>query len=343
MRVLEYPIGDDSERISVRAFLKKQGFPNAVLSHLRGDEEALLCRRRDQESSLFLPGDEGSCLWQKIRLVDLVHPGDTLRVILKEGVPSSKVIPTELPLDILYEDEDILVVNKPAGLPMHSSPNHYEKTLANAAAWHFRQQGENPVFRCTNRLDKNTTGVTVIAKNQLSAAVLAEAVRRREVKREYLAIAEGITEPHGIIDAPIGRVPGSVILRQVDLENGEEAITEYERLAILEAPAAHEPSEETGCAIPKHALSLLRIRLQTGRTHQIRVHMKWIGHPLPGDFLYHPDFTLISRQPLHSRSMSFLHPITREPLCFTASLPGDMQALLAKAGPGKDALLRLLD
>ena len=143
----------------------------------------------------------------------------------------------------------------------------------------------------------------------LSSAILSTAAARREISREYIAIASGKTPESGTIDAPIGRVAGSTIERQIDFENGERAITHYRRLAYHDG------------------LSLLSLHLETGRTHQIRVHMKSIGHPLIGDFLYNPDFTKINRQALHSYRLRFTHPVTKKPLVFTAPLPEDMQAL----------------
>ena len=313
MRILEYCCEEGREKESVRSFLKRQGYPNSVLSRLRGEESSLSVRKADGE-------------WERIHLNERISPGETLRVCLPEREPSKAVVPVEAPFGILYEDEDILVVNKPAGLPMHSSQNHHERTLANAVAFHWEAQGEKHVFHCANRLDKNTSGVTIIAKNELAAALISEAVKRRQIRREYLAVVTGVTEERGRVEVPIGRVPGSVILRQPAPETGEEAVTEYERLAVFQAPS---PSEKTG---EEASYSLLRLRLKTGRTHQIRVHMKYIGHPLPGDFLYDPDYTLFARQPLHSFRMRFRHPVTGEEMCFTAPLPEDMARVLKEHG-----------
>ena len=165
-------------------------------------------------------------------------------------------------------------------------------------------------FRCVNRLDRDTTGLTLIAKHMLSSAILSTAAARREISREYIAIASGKTPESGTIDAPIGRVAGSTIERQIDFENGERAITHYRRLAYHDG------------------LSLLSLHLETGRTHQIRVHLKSIGRPLIGDFLYNPTDTTIKRQALHSYRLTFSHPITGESFVLTAPLPDDMQTCL---------------
>lgn len=243
-----------------------------------------------------------------------LQEGEELTIIMAEDSSSEKIVPINLPLTIVYEDEDILVLNKPANMPIHPSLNNYENTLANAVAYYYEQQNKPFIFRCINRLDRDTTGLTILAKNMLSAGILSEMISKREIKREYLAIADGIgiTPKSGTIDAPIARMDGSTIERCVDFEKGERAVTHYEVL---------QESIENN-------LSLINLWLETGRTHQIRVHMKHLGYPLIGDFLYHPENTKISRQALHAHRLTFLHPITKEPLCFTAPLPEDMAYLL---------------
>ena len=231
--------------------------------------------------------------------------GDYFRVRLLETVDSDGIIPVSMPLSILYEDEDILVINKPADMPVHPSIGNYTNTLANGVAAYLDAKGEHSPFRCINRLDRDTSGALILAKNAFSAAVLSTQMRNRQIRRTYLAVVEGITLPNGTISAPIGRVNDSVIERHVDFLHGESAVTHYERLA-----AGKE-------------YSLAELHLETGRTHQIRVHMKYIGHPLPGDYLYNPDYRRINRQPLHSYQLEFTHPITGKVMLFTAPLPID--------------------
>ena len=191
-------------------------------------------------------------------------------------------------------------------MPIHPSQGNYDNTLANAVAWYYQQKGETFIYRCINRLDRDTTGVLVLAKNALSAALLSKMMQQRQIHRTYLAVVEGTPPSSGIIDAPIGRVCDSTIERQVDFANGERAITHYQ---LLKGNGKY---------------SLIQLNLETGRTHQIRVHMKHIGHPLPGDFLYNPNYQDFQRQPLHSWKLEFHHPITAESLTFQASLPEDM-------------------
>ena len=183
---------------------------------------------------------------------------------------------------------------------------------ANAVAWYYSQKGEPFTYRAINRLDRDTTGLLILARHMLSACVLSNDMLNRRIKREYRAIVCGRTMDTGTINAPIARVEGSTIERQVDFGKGESACTHYRRIAYNE----------------RLDLSLISLWLETGRTHQIRVHMKSTGHPLPGDFLYHPDYRHISRQPLHSYRLGFTHPVTGQSMEFTAGLPKDMERLL---------------
>ena len=216
--------------------------------------------------------------------------------------------------DIVYEDEDLAVVGKPAGVPVHPSQGNHGNTLADILTWHYRQKGQPFVYRAVSRLDRDTTGLMIVAKNMFSASILSSMAAARQIRREYLAIALGRTDEAGVIDAPIGRKEGSIIERTVDAA-GERAVTHYERILYR----------------PDLDASLVKLRLETGRTHQIRVHMAYIGHPLPGDFLYCPDYSLINRQALHSHSLTFLHPVTKKELHFEAPLPDDMQFILPEA------------
>ena len=232
--------------------------------------------------------------------------GDHFRVRLLETIDSDGIVPVSMPLSILYEDEDILVINKPADMPVHPSIGNYTNTLANGVTAYLDAKGEHSPFRCINRLDRDTSGALILAKNTFSAAVLSTQMRNRQIRRTYLAVVEGITPPNGTISAPISRVDDSVIERHVDFLHGEPAVTHYERL-------------ET-----KNEHSLLEIHLETGRTHQIRVHMGYIGHPLPADYLYHPKYDCFKRQPLHSLQLEFRHPVTDKSMCLLAPVPEDM-------------------
>ena len=245
--------------------------------------------------------------------------GDHFRVRLLETVPADGILPTPLNIPVLYEDEDILVINKPADMPVHPSIGNYENTLANAVAWYFQQQNIPFVFRCINRLDRDTTGLLILAKNMLSGAILSDQMKKREIHRIYLAITEGKTDPAGTINRPIGRADQSLILRQVDPDKGDPACTHY--LQKCWHPKIFYPAT---LSVPQDGLSLVQLQLETGRTHQIRVHMTSIGHPLIGDTLYNPETALLARQALHSYRLAFTHPVTGVPLEFTSSLPADM-------------------
>jgi len=241
----------------------------------------------------------------------LLATGDILTVHIQENESSPNIPPVELPLSIIYEDEDILVVNKPAGMPIHPSLNNYENSLANGLMWYYTEQRKPFIFRCTNRLDRDTSGLTVIAKHLISSSILSSMGARHEIKREYLAIVRGsVTPPSGTIDAPLARTGSSMIERKVDFKHGERAVTHYK---VVEEKNGH---------------SLVSLILETGRTHQIRVHMQYLGFPLVGDYLYNPDMEYIHRQALHSWKLSFIHPITKEPMEFTAELPKDMKNIL---------------
>lgn len=183
--------------------------------------------------------------------------------------------------------------------------------MANALAWYYQKQDKPFIFRCCNRLDRDTSGLTVAAKHLVSGNILSDMVRRRLIRREYLALVRGrVTPPSGTIDAPLGRKSGTIIERTVDFEHGETAVTHYK--TVLE----------------QNGHSLVSLRLETGRTHQIRIHMKHLGYPLIGDYLYNPDMEYISRQALHSHRLAFSHPITGETMEFTAALPLDMRSVL---------------
>ena len=247
-----------------------------------------------------------------------IKTGDLIEITLEEEQPSENIVPVCLPLHIIYEDEDLMVIDKPADMPVHPSIGNYENTLANAVAWYFQQQNTPFVFRCINRLDRDTTGLLILAKN-MSGAILSDQMKKREIHRIYLAITEGKTDPAGTINSPIGRADQSLILRQVDPDNGDPACTHY--LQKCWHPKTFYP--ET-LSVPPDGLSLVQLQLETGRTHQIRVHMTSIGHPLIGDTLYNPETALLTRQALHSYRLAFTHPVTGVPLEFTSSLPADM-------------------
>ena len=294
-RIFSYNITEQEEGLTIGQFLKNKGYSHPMLVHLKKTERGIV-----------LNGE-----WSYVNIK--LKKGDVLDINQLENESSENIPLTPITYEgfikmVIYEDEDILVMNKPAGLPVHPSMGHHEDTLANYCAYYFhklRQSEGGFIFRCVNRLDRDTSGLVLIAKNMFSSARLSEQQLNREIHRTYMAITTGITPENGTINLPIARKEASVIERCIDMERGEHAITHYTRLDT------------------KQDYSLLQIQLETGRTHQIRVHMKAIGHPLPGDFLYNPDYTHIKRQALHSYQLEFSHPVTNQTLFFTQNPPED--------------------
>ena len=293
---MTYLIQQQDIQKTVDQFLLSNGYSAALIRRLRHTEQSIL--------------KNGSPVYTTYRLGE----GDSLTVTLPEEHGSENIVPVPMDLDIRYEDRDLLVVNKAAGVPIHPSQGNHDNTLANGIAWYLREKGEVATYRAINRLDRDTTGLLILARHALSACMLSEMVRTHAIRRCYLAAASGLVPPEGVIDAPIARTCDSTIERCVDFERGDSARTHYRTLCY---------NRDTDC-------SLVELRLETGRTHQIRVHMKHIGHPLPGDFLYNPDYRLIGRQALHSWQLDFIHPIKKEPLHFEAPLPEDMRRLFGQ-------------
>ena len=292
-RNIDYIIDEDSAGLRVEQFLRRKRYSGQNLSEIKRMPKSILVN--------------GVHYYMRQEL----STGDHLQVRICETQNSEKIPPTKLPLDIIYEDEDLLVLNKPAGMPIHPSLNNYTNSMANALAYYFQSQGKPFIFRCCNRLDRDTSGLTIVSKYLVSGSILSDMTKYREVHREYLAIARGsVTPSEGTIQAPLGRKEGTIIERTVDWEHGEDAVTHYK---VVKEANGH---------------SLVSLRLETGRTHQIRIHMKYLGYPLIGDYLYNPDMEYMTRQALHSHHMEFTHPITGEHMSFTASLPEDMARVM---------------
>ncbi len=427
LRQIDYIIPESFHGHTVEAFLRSKGYSRTTLYHLRNTralseashittdvpsanaDARNICTsaaRIGHAAETRPDGIDGLVLnGHRSYLKEVLSTGDRLRCNILETEDSPNVIETEIPLSIVYEDEDLLVIDKPAGLPIHPSMGHYEHTLGNALCWytHHVLGYEHYVNRIVNRLDRDTSGLLIAAKNMHAAARLGDMIRAHAIQREYLAIASGdvrdlfrcagtaaskectlsrcmrtdqyetrpvkespqnsISTPKGAalpsglylsrsadpayacarlqnldgsfpdsladipalrdpadsilglhftVNAPIGRKEDSVIERCINYAEGDYAVTHGLLLSYNK----------------EKDLSLLRLKLETGRTHQIRVHMKYLGHPLPGDFLYHADDRYITRQPLHSWRLRFRHPISGKQLELTAPLPADMRCLL---------------
>lgn len=283
-----YIAGEAEQGMAVGQFLKERGYSRHALTLLKQTEGGILCNGRE------------------VYLSQPLRKGDRMDLFLKEEVPE-EIEPVELPFGIVYEDDDLMVVDKPADMPVHPSMKNHDNTLANAAAWYGRTKGDSFVYRCVNRLDRDTTGLLILAKHILSATGLYGQMRAREIRRTYLAIVKGMIREEGTIDLPVGRKEDSAIERMIDLEHGERAVTHYRPV--------RQGKDWT----------LIECRLETGRTHQIRVHMSSFGHPLIGDFLYGSREEQMPRQALHSWKLSFVHPIMGRPMEFVSPLPPDMQ------------------
>ena len=239
------------------------------------------------------------------------RPGQVLSVRLSDPERRSGVVPAPGPLDIIYEDEDLVVVNKAAGVSVHPGPGHFDDTVGNFLLWHYDLEREEADFHPVHRLDRGTSGLLAVAKHAHAQEILKGQLHTAAFRREYLAVCRGVPEPaDGLIDAPLGPKPGSLV-EQMVRPDGKAARTRYETMEV------------------RGELALLRLELDTGRTHQIRVHLAHLGDPLLGDFLYgEEDRDRIGRPALHSWRLSLRHPITGRELNFTAPMPQDMAALL---------------
>lgn len=296
-RIFQYHITESEQNLTILEYLKEKGYSRQNVVALKKMPESILVNG----------------MWEHVNFS--LKSGDVLTIRIQELQSNDKIVPVPLPLPIVYEDEDILVVDKPADMPVHPSVNNYDNTLANAVAYYYASQNIPFTFRCVNRLDRDTTGLTILAKHMLAGGILSDMVSKREIHREYLALAGGYLSGEGTVDAPIAREDTSVIKRQVDFIHGERAVTHYKVLSHIENQA-----------------SLVALQLETGRTHQIRVHMSYLGHPLLGDDLYGGEVRLMKRQALHSHKLLFHHPITGKELCFISPLPDDMGQLLKPRG-----------
>lgn len=285
---MKYIIDIENRGIIIKDFLKRIGYSSSLLTKLKKLDDGILVNGIHQNVLYTLK--EGDVLTIKHEDTDK----DT----------NENLIPVDIPLDIVFEDDNITVVNKPGNMPTHPSINNYENSLANGLA--FRYKDRPYVFRAINRLDKDTSGIVITANNKFYSAYLGKKLISGQVEKEYIAIVRGRLEGEGIIDAPIGRIGESIIKREVR-PDGDSAITSYKVLACCDEA------------------SVVAVYPKTGRTHQIRVHLAYIGHPIIGDFLYFEESKYISRQSLHCIRMKIVDVGE-----FYAKLPTDMESLIRR-------------
>lgn len=250
------------------------------------------------------------------RTIDRVKEGQTVTLRLPED--TVRIEGMDMDLDVVWEDDNLLVVNKPPYLAVHPSAGLPDPTLANGVVAYYHRKGEERSFRPVNRLDRNTSGLLLAGKNAHAVYALAG-----QVKKEYLALVLGNLTGSGVIDQPIRVKEGCCITREVG-EGGKASVTHWEAL--------------TG----NDTVTLVRLWLETGRTHQIRVHMSWLGYPLAGDTMYGTDETVMPRHGLHCYRMQIPHPITGEELDLKAALPPDMAAIVATLPNGETIVERLI-
>lgn len=282
MRIIEFEITVSDDGRQIRDFLREFGVSSSLLTKLKNTENGITIN------------DEFA------RTIDRLYAGDRLKIAIEsKGKMPSKLICSEVRAE--YNDEDILILNKPAFMPVHESRNHQGDTLANAAACYM---DENNAFRAVYRLDRDTSGLVLIAKNELAAGKLAG-----NIKKDYYAVVSGELSGSGTINLPIRRVRESIIERGV-FDDGERAVTHWEAVDS------------------KEGRTLIKINLETGRTHQIRVHFSHLGYPLLGDTLYGGDTSLINRQALHCKTVYFKHPVTSKSIVIDSDFPTDFKGLI---------------
>lgn len=247
---------------------------------------------------------------EKVSVRASLKTGDLVEVNLDFLENNSNIVPTKMELDILFEDETMLIINKPAGVPVHPSMDHFEDSLSNGIRFYFDEIDLKRKIRPVNRLDKDTSGIVIFAKNEYVQECLVKQMKKNTFVKEYIAVCSGSFDcKAGTIDAPIARKEDSIIERCVS-EAGDKAVTHYEVLKNV------------------NNYSVVKCILETGRTHQIRVHLAHIGHPLLGDTLYGTSSPLIHRQALHAYKVKFIHPISLKSIELTAKIPNDIENII---------------
>lgn len=282
---LRFIVPEDCDGMTARTFLRKRCNVSArIITLLKREKSGIL---RNGEN---------------LKTIDVLHSGD--EIVLNLPQDKNEITPIKGDLNIVYEDEHIIAVDKPFGMPVHPTKVHQEDTLANILKYFQEQKGESYTFRAVNRLDKDTSGIVLIAKDKYTATAL-----QNKVDKTYIAVCEGVIENSGTIDKPIRLLEGHTVQRTV-ADDGKPAVTHY---TPLKSDGIH---------------TMLRITLETGRTHQIRCHMASAGHPLAGDDMYGGSLDYINRQALHCAVVEFIHPITNKQIKIDTKLPEDIEQII---------------
>ncbi len=291
--ILVYRVKKDDKYINIKQVLKEEfSISDRLLLKLKNTKQFFL-----NDTNVYIS--------------HTIKENDVIKVNLDFNEDSENIVSAPININILYEDEAFLILNKPSGIAIHPSCSHFSSSLSNGVKYYFEKIGLNRKIRPVNRLDKDTSGVVIFAKNQYIQECLSKQMAYNTFKKEYIAFLSGkITQTQGTINAPIARESDSIIKRCVR-DDGDIAISHYEVLNYY-----------------KEDYSEVKFIIETGRTHQIRVHSAYINHPVLGDTLYGTTSSLISRQALHSYRVSFVHPITKKNMVITAPLFEDMKLLL---------------
>lgn len=295
-------ITDEFAGKTVKDWFFSNGFSNNQIKRLKSLDDGIL-----------LNG-------QRVTVRRLLSPGDTLSLRLEDDDGNPALVPTEMPLSVLYEDENIIALDKPAGMPTHPSHGHFEDTLANGLAFLFGKRGEPFIFRAVNRLDRGTSGIVLVAKNSKAAADLSELMKAGRIKKTYVALVNGAMSGNGVIDRPIRRQTESIITREV---------------CDIESPGAKRAISEYRVISSGGGWSFVELNPVTGRTHQLRVHLSSVGRPIAGDGLYGTAETvptaldrLFDRPALHCRRLRIF--FADSDILIEAPLPDDIRAVVGE-------------
>lgn len=290
---MTYRIEDGN--ITIKDFLLSNNISSKAISTLKKQVDGILVNGKVQFTNYKL------------------QPNDILSINLDENNDYENIIATKMDLNILYEDDDLVIVNKSADITVHPSKKYFTNSLVNGLTYYYQNKNMDVKLHCITRLDKETSGCVLFAKNRIAANCLSNMVKQKEISKTYLSLASGkINKQHFLISAPISRISKGNILRCVDFQTGKEALTECFLLGYY----------------PSNDISLLKCLLHTGRTHQIRVHLQYINHPIVSDSLYNKSCNLLLRQGLHCYNIRFNHPISHQLIDVTSQLPADLKQVL---------------